>query len=266
MKKIVRVLCLLAATGLATSLYAADEGRFYLKFDVGGAFPQDMQVSSIKGIDLPASATVTGGSLTTAQQGFLSNVLSQVNLGSNAFTAYLNQAAAGMGVSNGVYSLGRPKIKLDPGVRFDLAGGYMFNESLSLELETGLVYNSIKEIDFSASAPFGAYTYAWNVNGDLYQVPILANLVYTFNTKSQWKPFLGAGVGGVESIMDLHSKSYSDFQFAYQAMAGIAYEVNKNLNIGISYKFLGTLDHNFSDFKTDGTMTHAFVAQLTYKF
>src|SRR6266487_385136 len=41
---------------------------------------------------------------------------------------------------------GTPKIEFDPGVRFDVVGGYHFTDQLSVTLEAGYTFNSLKSI------------------------------------------------------------------------------------------------------------------------
>ena len=66
------------------------------------------------------------------------------------------------------------------------------------------------------------------------------------------------------------SYSSTDFTFAYQATAGLKYAINETMEVGIAYKFIGTTDHSWSannvNFDTDGTMTHAILANFTWKF
>ena len=101
------------------------------------------------------------------------------------------------------------------------------------------------------------------------------------NLKGGWTPYVGAGVGGAATYLTAQnvplfgfgchtSYSSTDFTFAYQATAGLKYAISENIELGIAYKFTGTTDHNWSDngvtFKTDGTVTHAVLASLTWKF
>ena len=108
----------------------------------------------------------------------------------------------------------------------------------------------------------------------LYQVPLLATVSYRLLLKSGWTPFVGAGVGGVKSLIDLKTPlgdlSNSDFTFAYQVVAGCNYAVSKNCEVGIAYKFLATQDHDWADggisLRTDESISHSFLASFTWKF
>lgn len=100
----------------------------------------------------------------------------------------------------------------------------------------------------------------------LYQVPVLANFLYTFPLESKFKPFVGVGAGGVFVMVDTGDDSESDFVFAYQAMAGCSYAIRENFDVGISYKFLGTSSPEFGGVKTSDIFTHSILAQLNYRF
>ena len=62
----------------------------------------------------------------------------------------------------------------------------------------------------------------------------------------------------------------TDYTFAYQAELGFKYSLSKYIDLGLAYKFVGTTDHSWTDnntnLKTDGTMTHAIIATVTWRF
>jgi len=126
-------------------------------------------------------------------------------------------------------------LTFNPGYRADLALGYNINDSWAVELESGVIGNSVDEF---RGGPLSRF----HQSVDLYQVPLLAKVIYNINTKSAFVPYLGAGAGGVASIFDFNDvgvkKSDTDFTFAYQAEAGLKYLLSKNISIGIGYKFI----------------------------
>lgn len=169
---------------------------------------------------------------------------------------------------------GAGKIVFDTGFRLAVGVGYHVCHSASLELETGMIWNPISSIAGNNLTDFGS-------SAGLYQVPLMLNAIYRPHLHSRFKPYLGAGIGGVVGIFDSESIplfgspsnlnfSDSDFTFAFQGIAGIKYAVSKHADLGVAYKFLGTLDHEWSDngitLKTDGTMTHTILASFTWKF
>jgi opacity protein-like surface antigen len=157
----------------------------------------------------------------------------------------------------------------NPGVRGDIAVGYNITGSLAAELETGFMWDSMDKIN-------GRSLSSINQSVDLYSIPILANVVYKFQTKSAWTPYVGVGVGGIVGMFDFKnsSTSYSDtdFTLAYQGEAGVKYALTKNASIGIAYKFLGTLNQRYylsgigDHITLDGVYIHGVFANFTWNF
>ena len=164
-------------------------------------------------------------------------------------------------------TLDKAAYEFDPGIRVDLNARYRLTDSLSLGLEAGFIYNNINKIEVTetslgttSTAEFGAS------DSRIYQVPILADMVYRFPTHGRLKPYVGAGLGGVVTILELPSSTQNDFTFAYQGMAGISVEIDPQWDMGLGYEFLGTLDHTLGDLKTDPMYTHCVFISWTYKY
>lgn len=84
----------------------------------------------------------------------------------------------------------------------------------------------------------------------------MANVYYDFETRTRFTPYIGVGVGG--AIVDLEAGSGAnrivdddEAVFAYQARAGVAYELSPNAAITLGYRFLDTIDPEFR--AVDGT-------------
>jgi opacity protein-like surface antigen len=152
---------------------------------------------------------------------------------------------------------GGAKMSFDPGARFDLSLGYRLTESLNADFQTGFLYNSVDRIAGVSLGDVGA-------SADFYQIPLLVGLNYTFPIHGPIKAFLGADVGGVIGRFNASSPGgkieHTDFTFGYQGTAGIKYEFNDQIDLGLAYQFLGTTDHHFgSGTSSDGTMAHCFI-------
>ena len=165
------------------------------------------------------------------------------------------------------FALDKATFSMSPGFRFDLVGGRNLSETVALELEAGLLYNAFDRISVSGAAAGVPFSVSENLNDmNLWQFPVLVNVVYTFKLDSRFKPFLGAGAGGVFTVIQGHGSSEGDFTFAFQGMAGVKYELSDRVDIGVTYKFLGSLDHNFKgDAKTEGIYSHSLLAALTFR-
>lgn len=129
-------------------------------------------------------------------------------------------------------------VRFDPGFAFSVRGGYRFCEWFSLEGETGLHANSIRSI-----------TGADRLEANVYQVPLMANALLTLPTRSPVTPFIGAGVGGVENVIDINRLRIpaldpdtlfgadGTFAFAWQGFAGLQFDITERLALGVMYNY-----------------------------
>ena len=154
------------------------------------------------------------------------------------------------------------KVKFDPGVRFDAALGCQFG-SLAVEVEMGIVGSSTDGIkdEFGNGSDF-----------TFYQVPILANFYYQVPTRSRFHPFVGVGIGGVETVLEDYDLFYgtrdSTFVFGCQGIAGCTYQVSSSVDLGVCYKYLGASDASFEslNLKMDGTRSHSVTFLVSVRF
>lgn len=160
-------------------------------------------------------------------------------------------------------------ISLNNGVRFDFAMGGRVNEWLSIEFAPGLVYNQIVS-GYNQNI-------ALTVQGDYWQVPLMANFILTIPTQSMWEPFLGGGIGGLyanASITGLAGQgipntSGSSWAVGYSGLAGLNCNFTKNISVGVVYKFTGTTEQNWSaglDGLSTNTYTHSVLLSGTFRF
>ena len=179
---------------------------------------------------------------------------------------YLN-ADAGVSIIQDLNIKGGNSIELNPGARFDGAFGWQFSEPLAVEFETGITLNSVDRIGGVAVSSYGG-------SADIYQIPMLVNVVYTPPIQGKFKPFIGAGGGGIATVADLQTPlgnvNDTDFTFGYQAFAGVRRTLSRRAEIGLVYKFMGSLDHSWSSggvtLKTDAMFTHALLLSFSWKF
>lgn len=188
---------------------------------------------------------------------------------------YLNADVGGsLQQSMSLKNLGA-RIGFNAGTRGDVSFGYNIINQLAVEFETGFIWNSINNSGPQIISPVAD-------RADLYQVPLLANLVFKVPLRCGLTPYIGAGAGGDVSTLQLtrgsfddsfdHHRSDTDFTFAYQGMAGLKYALGWNMEVGVGYKFFGTLDHSYfgdqSDLyvHTSPTLSHSILATFTWHF
>jgi opacity protein-like surface antigen len=168
---------------------------------------------------------------------------------------------------DGIETVDQPKMRLSPGVRSDFAVGYAFNKMLSLEIEGGVVYNPLDKIEYTGTYEGYPFSSEESVSDfSLWQVPVLANVIFTIPLDSKFKPFIGAGAGGIWTILSGEGETDDDFTFAFQGMAGVNYAITEDVDLGIAYKFLGTLQHDLGGLKLEPVYTHSILAVLTARF
>ncbi len=159
----------------------------------------------------------------------------------------------------------------DPGVRIDFAPGLNFNPYFAFELNTGIIWNALDSIEAEGQSA--------SADGDLIQVPALANFIAKYPTPIGLTPFIGAGGGGVYtrlSIGDVNDveidDSGDDFFGAFQLFGGLTYEVTEGFHVGAAYKFLHVFSNdeerssNGDRAGLDDLTTHSLSAIVTVDF
>ena len=188
------------------------------------------------------------------------------NAHSQEYKYYLT-VDAGVALVQDLNIKGGNTIELNPGARFDGAFGWQFSKPLAAEFETGLALNSVEKIGGVAVSSYAG-------RADLYQIPMLVNLVYTLPVQGKIKPYVGAGGGGIATVADMQTPlggiDDTDFTFGYQGFAGARWTLSERADIGLAYKFLASLDHSWSSrgvtLKTDATFTHSLMLSFRWKF
>ena len=117
------------------------------------------------------------------------------------------------------------------GLRFEFEGAYRRND-----------LDSVKVSGVSGSA-----------GGDITSAAYMVNMYYDVETGSQWKPYLGGGLGWSEVSLDtagaLLTVDDEDNVFAYQFMAGLGY-VPTSIPLTewtLGYRFFATEDPSFTN-------------------
>jgi opacity protein-like surface antigen len=171
---------------------------------------------------------------------------------------------------------GDNEVKFDPGVRFGLGAGYNFTEWFALEGELGMSWNDVDKLGDANP-----------VDAMLISVPFMVNARFQLPNPTRIRPYIGAGVGGSSSVLDMDRLDYgnvrvygsaSDVTFAWQGFAGVQFEVNENLNIGLEYHYIWTDSPQFDidwgwywnaprDYLTlDDIETHTLSVVVSYTF
>lgn len=155
-----------------------------------------------------------------------------------------------------------------PGYGLMLNGGYDFGGPKA-ELELGWRDTGLKSVTDHKKR---------EVTGNTSALSVMANGLYSFLPQSSWHPFVGAGIGFARLATHMKDKddgetmlNSSDWQFAYQGIAGLSYDISKSWAVNTQYRYFSTLDADYKDrdggnkIKADYG-THAVLVGVTYAF
>lgn len=167
-------------------------------------------------------------------------------------------------------------IAFDTGFVFDIGVGIPLSGAWSIEIMTGVATNSVESISgnyrdvdsFGSTVP-GSLS---GGDGDLYQVPIVANIRYEFDLNDETLGLgVYAGAGFQYSDWDLNggeiivpgfdpvaigSGSGDAWAFRYQIGFDLSWEIAANTTLGLNVRYSETSESDFGDdFKVDSSKT-----------
>ncbi len=128
------------------------------------------------------------------------------------------------------------------------------------------------EIEGNFSHPIKYSTEDFNLN--LKKYSLMANVYFDYLTCTPWTPYVGAGIGyawlkPVAHNEDGKALDKSQYNFAWQVMAGVAYDINSNWTADLGYKYadLGRVRKNFDFGVSKMTLRdHEIVLGIRYNF
>jgi len=168
--------------------------------------------------------------------------------------------------------LGEPvsdnKVKFEPGFRGSMAIGADLTRYVAIEAEGGFHYNSLRSISGATSD-----------EAELYQFPVLGNLVLKFPNRTRWTPVVGGGVGAIFSLLDADdialgasrfSSTEETWSFAWQGYAGLTYSFRPDMALGLTYHYLHSdnpgFDGDGGDVKFDRLVNHSLALTFSFQF
>jgi outer membrane protein OmpA-like peptidoglycan-associated protein len=164
----------------------------------------------------------------------------------------------------------------------DHAGGAAFNESFKDGFNVGLrtgyemgPWRIEEEFRWQKNDISNVAGIPASGNRDAYA--LMTNLIYDFTFGWPITPHIGAGVGAV----DVHESlgipgigtvgSSNSWEFGYQAIAGVRYNINPSVALDLDYRYLGTTDPTFHtvvpgvNYSSEYS-SHSLVASLSLRF
>jgi OmpA-OmpF porin, OOP family len=165
--------------------------------------------------------------------------------------------------------LGAVPVQFNAGYNVGVRGGYQlgswrFEEEYSYRRNNVAAYGVVGDITNG-------------VSGNRHTHSIMTNVLYDFAAGWPVTPHIGVGIGAMDVFDGLKIPSrrlvFNDnsWQFAYQAIAGLRYDINPVLALDLDYRYLATTESTFKIPNTalhyrTGANTNNFVASITYRF
>ena len=114
------------------------------------------------------------------------------------------------------------------------------------------------------------------VSGSRDAYALMTNLIYDFTFGWPITPHLGAGIGAVDihdrwSIPGGAAASSDSWEFGYQAIAGLRYNINPSLALDLDYRYLATTDPTLQttlpgiSYRSEYA-SHSVIASLSLRF
>lgn len=92
------------------------------------------------------------------------------------------------------------------------------------------------------------------VSFNMKKYSLMGNVYFDYLTCTPWTPYVGAGLGyawlkPVAHTDGVKTLNKSQYNFAWQVMAGVAYDINSNWTVDLGYKYadLGRVRKNWGD-------------------
>ena len=170
----------------------------------------------------------------------------------------------------------------DPGIAGGVAIGYQFNKFLRTEINVQAGYNNADSIDLGG-VKFdgkGDVTNLSAMGNVLVDLPLSIWIDYPLGARAV-TPYVGMGVGYLYTDIDSDSGALlivdgSEASVAWNALAGVAFEVARGIEATLNYRYLRSTEKNKFDVRLAGNPgsgkikvraeSHAITVGLRYTF
>lgn len=155
------------------------------------------------------------------------------------------------------------KLDYEPGWNAGAVVGYAFGTGLRTEIEGFYNENNIDKLH----TDFGKI----NAEGEVKNAAAMLNVYYDiYMGDSPFVPFVGGGVGASYVDLDIDTpvggESDHSWEFAYQGIVGVGYELTDNMVLDASYRYFATSDADLAGDTSLENHNHKAVVGLKYFF
>ena len=165
-----------------------------------------------------------------------------------------------------IVGVGSVPVQFSAGYNVGVRGGYQLGP---WRFEEEYSYRQVNTVEFGESTN--------GISGNRHTHSIMTNVLYDFATGWPITPHIGVGIGAMAVFDGLKvagsGQVFNDsaWQFGYQAIAGLRYDISPLLALDLDYRYLATTKSTFRIPNTglhyrSGANTNNFVASLTYQF
>ena len=205
-------------------------------------------------------SVVTGAALAFAVGPIISDAWAQYYIGAQAGWTGLPYQ------TDTIDGLGSVPVEFSAGYNIGVRGGYQLR-SWRFEEEYSYRHSDLAEYDESTNG----------ISGNRHTHSIMTNVLYDLTTGWPITPHIGVGIGAMLVFDSLRIPgpgqvfNDSNWQFGYQAIAGLRYEINPLFALDLDYRYLATTESTFRIPNTSlryrtSANTNNFVASVTYRF
>ena len=158
------------------------------------------------------------------------------------------------------------KLTFDTGWAVLATVGYSFHNHFRIEGEVGYRHNNIQ----GGTTHYGSPT---TVSGELNELSLMANVLYDIRLGQKAVLSLGVGAGGDRANLKTDGAGLDEdsWAFAYQGIAGLAYNLSPKTQLTLNYRYFRVSDLSISDpalgsIEFDDLTKHTLTLGLRYSF